>query len=214
MNDAEVARIVDRAEHDYTRTKWTGRVALCVAIFAALLACASWARGAEPLSSALARLPVYFEDRADPEHKAVQLQDLARAIEQASTKPPGGLHPKDWQALLATVAYHESTMSIRIHQGKCKPWECDRGKSRGPWQQKQNVFTRPIWDQLHGLEHVDVQAQAASDFLRRSYGTCSRSGQPWLVGTLNAYAGRRCGDTSWDGLQKRMALFRTVRGRL
>lgn len=167
-----------------------------------------------PVLTALRSLPVYTEDRGTPELKDVQLQDLARAIEQASGKPPGGLHPKDWQALLIAIGYHESTWSLRIHRGQCKPWECDRGLSRGPWQQKRNVFTSPVWDQLHGLEHVDTQAAAASDFLRRSYGTCSRSGQPWLVGTINAYAGRRCGDTSWEGLHSRTDLWRRVRAKL
>ncbi len=221
MNADEANKAIKEAELEWIEVRETAFSARRLAIVAAgiatiafILACASMAFGAEPLGTAMARLPVYFEDRADPELKAVQLQDIARAIEQASVKPPGGLSPKDWQALLVTVAYWETTLSIRIHQGKCKPHECDRGRSRGPWQQKQNVFTRPIWDQLHGIEHVDLQAQAASDFLRRSFGTCSRSGQPWLVGTLNAYAGRRCSDTSWEGLHKRTATWRSVRARL
>lgn len=172
------------------------------------------AHGAEPLSTAMARLPTYFEDRADPELKAVHTQDLARAIEQASTKPPGGLSPKDWQALLVAVGYWESTFSIRIHKGDCRPKECDAGRARSPWQMHRSVFTAPVWDQMFGIEHVDLQAQTASDMLKRSYWTCARSGMPWLAGTLNAYAGRRCTDVSWGGLGDREQTFMRIRSRL
>jgi hypothetical protein len=184
--------------------------------FALGLIVAKSANGNEPkLLAALRALPVYVEDRAVLELKDVQLQDFARAIERASAKPPGGIHPKDWQAALAAVAYGESTLSIRIHRGDCnlKKRECDAGRARGPWQQQKNVFVANIWDQLHGLEFTEVQAEAASASLARGFHTCARSGVPWLQGAINGYMGRRCG-ADHKALQHRLHTFNLVRRRL
>ncbi len=171
------------------------------------------AHGAEPLSSAMGRLAVYHEDRDNPD-KAAHLQALASAIEKASDARPKGVSRKDWQALLVTVGYWESTFSLRIHAGNCKPKECDAGRARSPWQMHRNVFNAPVWDQMFGLEHVELQAKTASEMLTRSYWQCSRSGQHWLSGTINAFAGKRCGDIGWDGMGKRVQTYYQVRNRL
>ncbi len=158
-------------------------------------------------------LPTYFEDKA-PEiesMKAAQLASIARVVADVSrNKAPRP--PREWAALLLTVGYHESTFSLRIHRGECKPRECDSGRARSGWQLHRNLFTAPVWDQLIGVEHTDVQVRAADEALRRAYWTCARSGQPWLLGTLNAYAGRRCGDMSWGGLGARVATWTRLTG--
>lgn len=158
---------------------------------------AAWVR------AAMESLPTFVEDRGDPD-KAAQLDAIAAAIADASRDAPRA--PREWAALLLTIGYHESTFSLRIHRGQCKPHECDRGRARSAWQLHKNLFTAPIWDQLHGIEHTTVQVQAASDALKRAYFTCSRSGVPWLQATLNAYAGRRC-SAEWPGLDQRVSTF-------
>lgn len=158
---------------------------------------AAWVR------AAMDSLPTFVEDRGDP-NKAAQLDAIAAAIADASRDAPRA--PREWAALLLTIGYHESTFSLRIQRGECKPHECDRGRARSAWQLHKNLFTAPIWDQLHGIENTTIQVQAASDALKRAYFTCSRSGVPWLQATLNAYAGRRCSG-EWPGLDQRVSTF-------
>jgi hypothetical protein len=158
---------------------------------------AAWVR------AAMESLPCYVEDRGDPD-KAKQLDDIAAAIAEVSREAPRA--PREWAALLLTIGYHESTFSLRIQRGQCKPHECDNGRARSAWQLHKNLFTAPIWDQLQGVENTRIQVQAASDALKRAYFTCGRSGVPWLQATLNAYAGRRC-SAEWPGLNQRVATF-------
>ena len=158
---------------------------------------AAWVR------AAMDALPCFHEDRGDP-GKSKQLDIIAAAVAEVSRDAPRP--PREWAALLLTIGYHESTFSLRIHRGECKPHECDRGRARSAWQLHKNLFTAPIWEQLHGIEHTAVQVRAASDALKRAYFTCNRSGVPWLQATLNGYAGRRC-SAEWPGLDQRAATF-------
>lgn len=158
---------------------------------------AAWVR------AALDSLPCFHEDRGDP-NKDAQLDAIAAAVAEVSQDAPRP--PREWAALLLTVGFHESTFSLRIHRGECKPYECDRGRARSGWQLHKNLYTAPVWDQLHGIEHTAIQVRAASDALRRAFFTCQRSGEPWLQGTLSAYAGRRCGVGSL-GMEQRVATF-------
>ena len=156
--------------------------------------------------AAMESLPCFIEDRGDP-GKAAQLDAIAVAVAEVSKDAPRP--PREWAALLLTIGYHESTFSLRIHRGECKPHECDRGRARSAWQLHKNLFTEPIWEQLHGIENTAVQVRAASDALKRAYFTCSRSGVPWLQATLNAYAGRRC-SAQWPGLDQRVSTYNRV----
>jgi hypothetical protein len=158
---------------------------------------AAWVR------AAMDALPCFHEDRGDPD-KSAQLDAIAAAVAEVSRDAPRA--PREWAALLLTIGYHESTFSLRIQRGQCKPHECDRGKARSAWQLHKNLYTAPIWDQLHGIEHTQVQVRAASDALKRAYFTCNRSGVPWLQATLNGYAGRRC-SAEWPGLDQRISTF-------
>lgn len=158
---------------------------------------AAWVR------AAMDALPCFHEDRGNPE-KAPQLDAIAAAVAEVSQDAPRP--PREWAALLLTIGYHESTFSLRIHRGECKPYECDRGRARSAWQLHKNLHTAPVWEKLHGIEHTAIQVRAASDALKRAYFTCSRSGVPWLQATLNGYAGRRC-SSEWPGLDLRVGTF-------
>jgi hypothetical protein len=158
---------------------------------------AAWVR------AAIDSLPCFVEDRGDPE-KSAQLDAIATAIADVSRDAPRPA--REWAALLMTIGYHESTFSLRIQRGECKPHECDHGRARSAWQLHKNLFNAAVWDQLHGVENTSIQVQAASDALKRAYFTCSRSGVPWLQATLNGYAGRRC-SAEWPGLDQRVSTF-------
>lgn len=154
--------------------------------------------------SAIGSLPIFHEDR-QADGKVEQLGAVAEAVTLASYGRPRS--PREWSALLLTIGYHESTFSLRIQRGDCKAHECDAGRARSGWQLHKNTFTAPFWDKLHGVENTEVQARVASDALERGYWTCAKSGVPWLQATINGYAGKRCSDSSWPGLQQRIATF-------
>jgi len=157
--------------------------------------------------AAVRSLPTYFEDKAPEleQAKAAQLTEVARVVADVS-RANAPRPPREWAALLLTVGYHESTFSLRIHRGDCKPHECDSGRARSSWQLHRNLFTAPVWDQLFGIENTEAQVRAADAALRRGYWTCARSGVPWLPATINAFAGKRCGE-HWPGLDQRMATW-------
>ena len=112
--------------------------------------------------------------------------------------------PHEWSRLMTAIAENESRLSQRIADGKCKPYECDRGRAKGLWQLHSNSLNRELWAKQDG--DLELQAKLASEQLKRAYWTCARSGVPWLQGTINAYAGRRCSD-QWPGLQARIATY-------
>src|SRR3982751_1744252 len=149
--------------------------ALCFATLAFADNHAAWVR------AAIDSLPCFVEDRGDPD-KSAQLDAIAAAVAEVSRDAPRP--PREWAALLMTIGYHESTFSLRIHRGQCKPHECDNGRARSMWQLHKNLFTAPVWDQLHGVENTAIQVRAASDALKRAYLRCSPSGVPWLQATL------------------------------
>lgn len=187
---------------------------LAMLVIAAVVAWAAQAFGAEPLSTAIGRLPVYFEDRAEKEQKAAQLADMATAIEQACAQHAAPMKEKDCQALAGAVSWHESTNSLRIHRGDCKPHECDGGRARGPWQQHRNGRSQQDWDALIGIENTGYQAEAAVKQLRRGFLTCRGAKVPWLAGTLNNYAGKACDAPEWPGRADREETWTKIRRRL
>lgn len=146
------------------------------------------------------------EDRAPElaERKAAQQGEFVAAISRAAADAPR--QPREWAALMLAVLEAETHGSLRIHEGRCKPLECDRGRARGPWQPHRNAHNRDVWDQLIGVENTTVQARVASDMLKRAYWRCAKSGVDWVTGTLNAYKGVAC-DSSWRGLSERREAY-------
>ncbi len=146
-------------------------------------------------------LPAFHED-AGSDRLVPHRAEIAAAV--AAQAPPQGIPRQQWQALILTVASHETHFSIRISDGRCKPHECDRGRAAGMMQIHRNTLNAADWGAQAG--NVALQVRLGSDALRRAYFTCSRSGVNWVTGTLNAYAGQRCG-ANWAGLQLRTATY-------
>jgi hypothetical protein len=161
--------------------------------------------------SALLALPVFKDDLAD-ERKPAQYAAIASEI--AQLKPPAGVGRKEWQALVLVIGYAESGYALRITEGNCRTYECDRGRARSNWQMHQNDHTRPVWDQLQGFSTLHVQVQTADKMLKRAYYTCERSNPNgfWAAQTILAYAGRGCVDRQtiapWKGLNLRLEYWR------
>ena len=77
---------------------------------------------------AISSLPMFHEDVGD--QFAAQKRDqavlIADAISHAAENTKGWPGSKrELATLLLTVAWHETRLSLRIHDGRCKPFECD-----------------------------------------------------------------------------------------
>jgi hypothetical protein len=153
------------------------------------------------LLTAIAALPTFHEDVGENfvAEKQSQAQMIAGAIEQAVGEV------RDWPdsqrelaALMLTIAWHETRLSLRIHDGRCKPHECDRGRARGLWQlHVHRSLPRERWLLVAGLtaEATRNAAREAAIALVRSRRMCSVAtrGRDWVGATLTAYAGVGCG---------------------
>jgi hypothetical protein len=160
--------------------------------------------------SALLSLPVYKEDVND-DRKHAQLKMIAEAIAQVSSESKWP-NRKQHAALLIAIAYHETGLSLRIHAGNCKPYECDGGRARGLWQLHSNAYVPPpIWYELAGLDFGRTRASAleASRALNRAYWMCARHDGDKVAMALTAYAGLGCRAT-WKGLKPRLQTYASV----
>lgn len=151
--------------------------------------------------AAVASLPRFNED-ADTEAKRAELERIALAVAAQSKGAPAP--PRAWAALILTVWKHESGLSSRIIANDCRKHECDGGRARGGGQVHKNSLNAADWDAAPG--NIEIQVKLTSDALKRAYWTCSRAGVAWDMGTLAAYAGKRC---SWfsPGMQARLDTF-------
>lgn len=152
---------------------------------------------------AIASLPVHKDDR-DYADKAEQLERIAAAVAERAEKPPAGIAPRQWAALMLTVGYRESGFSQRIIEHRCKARECDRGRAKGIGQPHRNTLNADDWDKADG--NIEIQVKMLDDGLRRSFWNCRRSGVPFPQATLSSYAGQRC-SAQWRGLEQRLETF-------
>lgn len=158
------------------------------------------------ISAALAILPVFHEDRANP-YKGAQLVTVAKAVSAVSRS-------REEAAYLIAIGQHESGLSFRIHFGLCRGFECDRGKARGLFQNHQNGRSAEEWDSLVGLtlDATKASAGAALQHIRFAQRVCRGEPDP-VVATFRAYAGRGCRSTL-PGERDRVATFQAVMRKL
>lgn len=141
-----------------------------------------------------------------PRTETVDPARLAAAITAESQNAPRS--PYEWQRLMLAIAENETRLSARIAEGRCKPAECDHGRAKGLFQIHRNTLNRDSWAKQDG--DIELQAHLASEQLKRAYWQCHKSGVPWLVGTLNAYAGLNCNNDKWPGLRARLETYRRL----
>lgn len=167
----------------------------------------------------LTLLATFHEDRG-PEYaeaKAEQAAMVTSAVVHAVENVKGWQGSKhELAAILLTIAWHESTLSLRIHRGQCRPMECDRGRARSPWQlQRQRGMTDEEWELLQGFddERTRFAAVTAARHVVRSRALCRSLERhaDWVALTLAAYAGRRCTGHLPD-MPRRLKTFRRLAG--
>lgn len=158
------------------------------------------------VSAALADLPVYHEDRANP-YKGAQLYTVAQAVASVS-------RTREEAAYLLAIGWHETKFSYRIQLGICRAFECDHGRALSPWQLHQNGRSEAEWHGFVGLT-VDATAAAAGAALghvRYAQRVCRDEPDPVLA-TFRAYAGRGC-RSALPGERERVATFQAVMRKL
>lgn len=153
----------------------------------------------EIILAAVLALPVFHEDAASPEKSA----QLAAAVADVA-------RDKDEAAFLIAWGEHETRYSLRIHRGKCKPLECDRGKARGPWQNHRNGLADDRWSALSGIELTGIQAEEAARRARWALRACPADR---IRGAFRVLGGNGC-TKALRGEDERVATFKRVRARL
>lgn len=145
-------------------------------------------------------LSVQKDERESPQELAERLQVVVRAIRRAA--------PEDAELrwMLLTTAQHESHFALRIHEGKCRPGECDGGRARSLWQLHRNARMKPgEWESLAGTsqEATDLGARLAAGLLRGARASCGDA-----EGALSLYA--RGGGCKWSGARQRVEWMRRM----
>jgi hypothetical protein len=170
-----------------------------------LLATTAWASA--PTShelwtrAALGRLPVAVADRT-PERalaKRQQLDALAVAMAHESLTAP--VSPRQWVAVLGAIGFRESAFSLDVQAGQCLRHQCDPRKltgggvqfmARSNFQLHANDHTKPIWDQLVGIENTAVQVATASKMAKVGHYRCARLGVPFPESVWRGFSGASC----------------------
>ena len=144
-------------------------------------------------------IPAFHEDRG-VDGKRAQLEAIARAVAAVSKTA-------DQAAFLLAWGKAETNFSLRIHRGDCRPWECDGGKARGPWQLHRVGMPDELWAKMIGVENVQTQAEQALREVQWAFNICPRD---HVRGAFRVLAGHGCTQPLKDETL-RVAEFKWVR---
>lgn len=184
--------------------------------------------------SMLLSLPPAYTD-AEETGRDQRMQTVAEAIAHAATRatcvdpyndprcePIWERSEVELAALLVTKGWWESRFARNVHEGNCKPYECDavrtafgiRHMSRTPWQFQRTSYSQDLWDKSVGVDFEATRnaAWVATRVLARGMSQCKNA-----YGALSWYAVNRC---EWSKTKNRhstftklMAQARTEQGR-
>lgn len=107
-------------------------------------------------------------------------------------------------ATLFAVGYYESGFLPRIQEGECRPHECDHGKAHSFWQLHDWVSG---WNELVGMDRVNVAADVAARILRRGRRVCHTE-----AGAISFFAVGTC--FGWRGADQRAAFSLKIEQKL
>jgi hypothetical protein len=171
-------------------------------------------------------LPVYKDDVDEPQAERLErLTTIAKSIDSASaratcTGEPAGCRRvwpgsrKELAVLLLLVANEETRLSKRVHADECRPYECDRGLAKSPWQlHASTTLPRATWETIGGTDYESTSAAAwgAARMLSANRFRCGQLPGDWVELTLAGYAtGLAC---EWAPAKGRAARFRQLMAR-
>jgi len=156
----------------------------------------------------LLSLPPAYVDRDEP-GRDQRMQTIADAVahatarasctgpyDEAGCEPIWQDSPTNLAALVVTKGWWESRFVRNVHEGKCRPDECDpirtpQGivhRARSPWQIQRTAYSERFWTSMVGTGFKPTRNAA------------------WVAATILAEGKRRCrsyyGALAWYGVQR------------
>jgi hypothetical protein len=176
-------------------------------------------------------LPVHHLEHEDTDARQARLQVIAAAVTDAAEQATcsssyrsaacSNLWPGpalDLGVLLITQAYEESRLAKNVHEGKCRPYECDpirigrsgeiKHRARSLWQIHRIGQVEEEWEHMVGTDFTSTRAAAwaAAKVLSRGYRACGS-----FSGAISQYAG--VGTCHWSEAKRRGKLVVQLRAR-
>ena len=177
----------------------------------------------------LSMVPSYG-DKEPWDHRIQRMEIVAKAIDDASARAtcsdlyaeekckrlwPGS--KRDLAMLLVTKGFWESGFAKNVHEGKCRPFECDASKvngnvihrARSPWQiQRTGLVTNEEYAKMKfaSLESTTLAAIVATRYLAMGMGKCHT-----IPGAISIYGG--AGVCNWPGAMGRYDFFKVISAR-
>lgn len=153
-------------------------------------------------------LPRHYTDKNEV-GRSERMQTLSVSIAEGVHYVIERKYFNDEAVLAGAVVYLgniESHYALRVHEGACKPWECDKSTSIGPWQGKRRKgWTDEYWMSLRGLslEATSENARIASMTIAGDFGTCKT--MPGAFGLYNT--GKFCDSERYLSADKYITIF-------
>ena len=113
--------------------------------------------------------------------------------------------------LLITKGFWESKFAKNVHEGKCRPFECDSytvngnriHKARSPWQiQRTGLVSKEEYSKMNSasLESTTISANVATRYLTHGMNSCHT-----IEGTIAIYGG--VNSCKWEGAKPRARFY-------
>lgn len=179
------------------------------------------------ITAILLSLDPAYSDKENWEERTARMEIIATAIDDASSKTtcsdkydvPGC--EKTWPGdkksiamLLITKGFWESKFAKNVHEGNCRPYECDSftsngrtiHKARSLWQiQKTGLVSKEEYNQMKSatLSSTTIAANVAVRYLALGMKSCKT-----IRGAISIYGGARV--CNWSGAAPREAFYRRI----
>lgn len=184
------------------------------------------------ITTILLGLQPSYGDKETWQERTERMTVIAQAIDDASSqstcsdkydvpgcKPTWPSDKESLALLLVTTGYWESKFAKNVHEGKCKPYECDAIKSldgktighraRSVWQiQKTPLETKQEYDKMNSssLESTTMAAIVATRHLTLGMNKCHTT-----LGAMSAYATSKA--CVWSGARARDSFYKKLKNK-
>lgn len=174
--------------------------------------------------SILLSLDPSYSDKETWAERTTRMEIIAEAIDDASSKATCEEKyntldcKKKWinnrrslTLLLITKGFWESKFAKNVHEGKCRPYECDSytfngntfHRARSPWQiQRTGLVMKEEYDKMNSStrESTVMSANVAVRYLAMGMNSCKT-----ITGTMAIYGGAK--SCNWDGVAPRVEFY-------
>jgi hypothetical protein len=181
------------------------------------------------ITTILLGLQPAYGDNETWQERSERMTIVAHAIDDASSKatcsdkydvkdcaPTWPQDKRSLAILLITKGYWESKFAKNVHEGKCRPYECDAVKNakgqtvshraRSPWQiQRTGLVTKEEYTNMasSSLESTTISANVAVRHLSIGMRKCNT-----ILGAMSVYGGVQ--SCSWKGVKPREAFYKDL----